>query len=241
MRHRRTVRRDAYLAAGVPAEDGTVVDERDARAVPRGGDGGAESARPRADDDKVVAPRVGDRFGVRARKAPTRRRARRRVIRRDVGGVLREQERIAPSERAGEVLKRDLRLACGQLPFARKLPAPSFLAARAEFASGPARDGQPELPRVVFGEPVLRARPCAPDAGLGESHRRRRGFERLQHTGGEEVCATHLVGELSVETPLAVVCEAFRLKPEESLHGLLRALRRRAEAPDLAHDPPCRA
>ena len=67
------------------------MDECDTRSVTSGGDGGAESARPRANDDKVVTPGVGDRFGVRACEAPTRRRTRRRVVRRDVRGVLREQ------------------------------------------------------------------------------------------------------------------------------------------------------
>ena len=222
------VQRHLHLAAGVAAEHGTIVDERDAQSVPRRRKRRAESARTRPHHDEVKRPAVRDLVAV-AREALTLRRKRLGFLRRHVRKVGREEERVAARHRAGEIDKLDVARAGVERELARLLPHPALATRRAERAAALAGDLDRELAGRELRQPVLRARPHAPRSCARDRDLRGRRGNGLQNARREQVRAPHLMRELRIDHPSAVVREVLRLQPHESRHLLLRFPRRRAE------------
>ena len=222
------VQRHLHLAAGVAAEHGTVVDERDAQAVPRRRKRRAEPARTRPHHDEVKRPAVRDLVAV-AREALTLRRKRLGFLRRHVRKVGREEERVAARQRAGEIEELDFTRTCVERKIARLLPHPALATRRAKRAAALPRDLDRELAGRELGQPVLRAYPHAPRSCARDRDLRGRRGNGLQNARREQVRAPHLMRELRIDHPSAVVREVLRLQPHESRHLLLRLLRWRAE------------
>ena len=216
------------LDAVVSAENRAVVHEERLHAVPRGGDGRTKPSGPSTYDHNIVFAAVGD-CRVGSRKPPSLGLQPLAAVRRNIAEVGSEQHRVASGESSGEIDKRNLRLASRKREIASLLPTPARLLRNAEVAAALAADLKSELSRGELRQPVLGANPRPPSAGRRYRDLGLRRGKRLQHALGDEVRAPHLVDELRVDLPAAIVGELLRLKPQEALDRLAALLRRGAE------------
>ena len=216
------------LNAVVAAEHGTVVHQQRLHPVPCGGNGRAQPAGSSADHHHIVHPAISDCRICAGKPTPG-------VlkpfpsIRRHVAAIRGEQHGVAARESAREIDKRNRRLAGRELEVSRILPAPAILLRCAQRAAPPAAHLERELSGRMFRQPVLRAHPGPPRTGRRNRDFRLRRYQRFQHALRDEIRAPHLVDELRIDLPAAIVGKRLRLKPQEALHRLATRLRRRAE------------
>ena len=101
---------DAHLGAVVAAQHGPVLHQGYLEAKPGRGQGGGGSGDAAADDDQVIAPAVFGRFG-QAERLPAEGGERGRFIGRLEAEVAAEQDGVAASLEAGQIMQGDFGLA----------------------------------------------------------------------------------------------------------------------------------
>lgn len=213
---------DVDFGRAVAAEDGAVVDEGDLEALASAGDGGSEAGVSASDDDEVIAV-LGGRICGEVELGAAEVEEGLVVVGRGEVGVLGEEEGVAASVEAFEVLEGDGGFGVGDFDRAAFLPVPlgAFVS---EGVDGFAIDEDFELAGgaggVPLGDPVLGADVEVVGAGRGEGDFGGGIGDGGAHAVGDEVGRAHIEDELGVGGPSAAVIEGFGF--EEDGIGILR-------------------
>ncbi len=205
---------DADFGAGVAAEDGAVLDEGDGEALAGGGEGGRGAGDASADDNEVEGAGVigfgGEAEGMSAEGGEGG-----GVVGRGEIGLLAEEDGIAASLEAGEVVEGDRGLGI-DVDVATVLPMPIGALGAESGGQGGAVDEELESARgardVPGCDPVTGSDPDPVAAGAGEGGGGGGVADGDAEAMGEEVGRAHLVHGLLVEVPAAEVGELFGLE-----------------------------
>jgi len=208
---------DTNLGAVVAAQHGAVLEESDLQPKARGRQCCAGSRDAAADDYEVVLAAVFGHFR-QAERLAAQGRQRGQVVRRLEVQVRAEENGVAASLEAGQVVQGDLGLAA-DLDDAAVLPMP--------FGAFGAEGGRKRLPveedlepagragRFPGGDPIARADPDAvfafgrePGSGLGVA-------DRLAQTVRKEIGRAHLIHELLIHNPATQVSELLGFEEDD--------------------------
>ncbi len=206
----------AQLVAGIAAQHGPVLDQRRAapsRAEAIAAQHPAAPAPTTTTSNSPSAAGSNDTPLSRLRSCCNALRSSRRHIRQIAG----QQQRVAAAKVARQVVQRQLDRPRRQIELAGGLPDPSLVVRGSEdLRRADAVDRDAELSRRMLSDPILGADPQTITARLRQLHLGRRVGDGPSHARGDQVGRPHLLDELGVQPPVAIVGKILGLDPQKA-------------------------